>query len=324
MRVNYYRRPEGNISEHGFASENTSRRNGGSANISNQTFGLTLSPEEFLMVENNDYVIAADRIRVFGSALLIPTGIIMNILSFIIFYKIKKYKSAPGSHIMCMAIADNCALLGILAVESYNFKKPQRKPCIQDLNIVLCKSSTILLNAGALWSGILLASATVERYCCIAYPLKVRSWNLSKISKFLNVIYFFASFALNIPVGFDLYLEKENNEPICLFSLGGMSELADHIVNGVLSHVIVTLLILIFTCAIAVRLKKIRNNRKTLSQSVVIQSNKEYVITTMLFAVVCLFLVTRLPMVVVYETARYIQSTLYNWWRLLGKWLYSY
>ena len=75
---------------------------------------------------------------------------------------------------MCMAIADNCALLGILGVQDNNFSKDKPLPSIQDLSIVLCKGSTIFVNAGALWSGLLLASATVERYCCIAFPLKVR------------------------------------------------------------------------------------------------------------------------------------------------------
>ena len=210
---------------------------------------------------------------------------------------------------MCMAIADNCALLGILVVESYNFSKPQRKPCIADLNIVLCKLGTIFLNAGPLWSGILLASAIVERYCCIAFPLKIRSWNLSKISKFLNIIYFFASFGLNIPVGYEVHLEKENNETIGVFPFGGITELSDHIVNGILSHIVVTMIILIFTFAIAVHLKKMKNNRKTLSQNMVIRSSKEFVITTMLFVVACLFLVTRLPMVIVFEIARYFDYT---------------
>ena len=77
--------------------------------------------------------------------------------------------------------------------------------------------------------------------------------------------------------------------------------------NGVLSHIIVTVIILIFTVLIAIHLKKTRNNRKTLSQRVVIQRSKEFVITTMLFAIACLFLVTRLPIVVVFEAKRYLE-----------------
>ena len=315
----FYRGLEGNITNLDFAPINISQHNGSYGNLVNQTFGLNdttqedhpymLSAEEWLMVDSNRYVIAADRARVYGSAVLIPSGIILNFLSFIIFYKLKKYKSAPGSHIMCMAIADNCALLGILVVESYNFSKPQRKPCIADLNIVLCKLGTIFLNAGPLWSGVLLASATVEIYCCIAFPLKIKSWNLTKISKFLNIIYFFASFGLNIPVGYEIYLEKENNETICVFPFGGITELSDHIVNGILSHIIVTMVILIFTVAIAVHLKKMKNNRKSPSQNMVIRSSKEFVITTMLFVVACLFLVTRLPIVIVFEITRYFDYT---------------
>ena len=41
----------------------------------------------------------------------------------------------------------------------------------------------------------------------------------------------------------------------------------------------------------------------------VIRSSKEFVITTMFFVVACLFLVTRLPMVTVFETTRYLDYT---------------
>ena len=208
-----------------------------------------------------------------------------------------------------MAIADNCALLWITAMENYSFTEHHWIPSIQDLNLVLCKGSTVIVNAGALWSGVLLASATVERYFCIAFPLKVKSWNFNKISKILNITYFFTSFALNIPVGYDLYMGTEYNETVCIFPLGGVTEIADLVINGVLSHIIVTMIILMFTVAIAVCLKKTRDNRKTLSQSVVIQRSKEFVITTMLFAVACLFLVTRLPIVIVFEASRYLETT---------------
>ena len=210
---------------------------------------------------------------------------------------------------MCMAIADNCALLGVLGVANYCFNEQQPIPSIQDINIVLCKTSTIVLNAGALWSGMLLASATVERYCCIAFPLKVKTWNFYKISKILNIIYFFASFALNIPLGHNLYLGKYYNETICTMKIDNVSKVSDLLVNVVLSHIIVTLIIFVFTVAIAAHLKKTRNNRRTLSQSIVIQSSKEFVITTMLFAVACLFLVTRLPVIIVFESQRYLEST---------------
>ena len=113
---------------------------------------------------NDSYVVAAEQIQLYGIVTLLPMGIILNTLSFVVFYKIKKHKSAVGLRKMCMAIADSCALLAI-----------------QDLHIVLCKTSIPLGNAGSLWSGVLLASATVERYCCIAYPLKVKTWNLTKL-----------------------------------------------------------------------------------------------------------------------------------------------
>ena len=297
MFLIFHRRLEGDISYDGFGINGTTPDTG----------DFYFTDEQMQMLTNNRYVIAADQI--YGSTILIPTGIILNLLSFVIFYKIKKYKSAPGSHIMCMAFADNCALLGILGAQDNSFSKDKPIPNIQDLNIVLCKGANIFFNSGALWSGFLLASATVERYCCIAYPLKVRLWNMGKLSKILNIVYFFASFGLNIPAGYDLYILKQDNQTFCISPFGGYGDIIDQIVNGILSHIIVTVIILIFTIAIAVHLKRMRNNRKTLCQSAVVQRSKEYVITTMLFAVACLFLVTRLPIVVVFEVARFYDST---------------
>ena len=138
--------------------------------------------------------------------------------------------------------------------------------------------------------------------------LEGQNLELDKISKILNVIYFLASFSLNFPLGLDIHLGTEDNETICDSPPGSPIDIVDQVVNVILSHIIVTIIVFIFTVAIAVYLKKIRNNRRTLSQSVVIQSNKEYVITTMLFAVACLFVATRLPLIVIYETLPYLNN----------------
>ena len=247
-------------------------------------------------------IMLLERIKYYALMILVPTGLVLNTLSFVVFYKIKRHKSAVGCHIMCMAVADNCVLLGAFAVEADILGSS-----LQDRSWFLCKGSTVLVNSGCLWSGLLLASATIERFCCIAYPLKVKTWNLVTVSKILNVVFFFTSFGFNIPTVFGTYIETYENKTTCAFNEEStISKVTDLIVNGIVSNMVIMLLILIFTIAIAVRLHRIRNHRRTLSQNLVLRSNKEVVITSMLFAIACLFLATRLPITVIYEVGRYL------------------
>ena len=67
-------------------------------------------------------------------------------------------------------------------------------PRIHDLSIVLCKSSEMMVNGGALWSGLLLASATIERFCCIAYPLKVKNLEFTHFQQDFQCDDFFSEF----------------------------------------------------------------------------------------------------------------------------------
>ena len=260
------------------------------------------------MVATNPYVIAADQVRLYGNVILIPTGFILNILSLIIFYKIKRHKSATGSHIMCMAVADNFALLGVLLIQNNSFLDDKWLPRIRDLNNFFCKGSLMIVNGGALWSGLLLATATIERFCCIAYPLKVKTWNLLTFSKIFNMVSFFLSFGLNGLVGYDNYIGQDFNHTVCIYVEKGIGVLSDQIINSVFSYIIITGVILIFTIAVAVQLRRTRKDRKTLSQNIAIRSNREFVITTMLFAIACLFLATRLPMVVVFQVSVYFST----------------
>ena len=270
--------------------------------------------EDLLSLLADPRVLVANQVEFYSIMTLVPIGFILNILSFIIFYQIKRHKSAPGSHIMCMAVADNCALLGIVMVEVELSRFGYRTLfdiAIKDLHIFPCKFSLILVNGSALWSGLLLASATVERYCCIAYPLKVKTWNLAPVSKILNVLYFFVSFGLNIPLGYSYISHRstEFNESLCVDSNDVMGDVTDIVVNGVLSHIVILTVIMIFTVAIAFHLRKTKNNRKTLSQHIVNQGSKEFIITSMLFAIACLFIATRLPIVLLFESARYLYFT---------------
>ena len=119
---------------------------------------------------------------------------------------------------------------------------------------------------------------------------------------------FFLSFGLNALVGYDNYIGQEFNKTFCYNSDKSLGVLSDQIINIFFSHIVITSVILIFTIAMAVQLRRTRKDRKTLSQNIAIRSNREFVITTMLFAIACLFLATRLPVVIVYQVSLYYKT----------------
>ena len=123
----------------------------------------------------NHYIDTAFQFGLYSNVILIPIGIILNILSFVIFYKIKTYKSATGLHLMCMAIADNFALVAIFLNDVPAYSIYSIIPDIHAIHNFFCKSVPIFLNGSVLWCGLLLASATVERFICVAFALKVKS-----------------------------------------------------------------------------------------------------------------------------------------------------
>ena len=73
-------------------------------------------------------------------------------------------------------------------------------PQITHLNDVTCKMTTCTVSVGLLSTGLILASATIERFLIVAFPLKFRSFDYGIISKILIGIYYI--FALIVSVAF--------------------------------------------------------------------------------------------------------------------------
>ena len=91
---------------------------------------------------------------------------------------------------MCIAIADICVIIAVFLRESDAYSEFSKLPDLNIFSIFFCKGNAIFLTGAILRSGLLLASAKVERFLCVAFPLKVQNWNMLKISKILNISYF--------------------------------------------------------------------------------------------------------------------------------------
>ena len=137
-------------------------------------------------------------IHMYGLIMLIPLGIIFNSISLIIFQKSQAFSTSIGNHLKCISISDSIVLIGILLINIDKYWEEQLKiPVISSMNNASCKISTYILQVGFLSTGLIMSSATIERFLAIAFPLKYRSWNTVRTSKIMLSVLFMFSFGVS-------------------------------------------------------------------------------------------------------------------------------
>ena len=244
------------------------------------------------------------QVSMYCHMIIIPVGGILNLFCFIVFVKSKTVKTATGIHLTFLTFADGLVLLSSFTYGTEQWSKYIAIPDLRNLSTFTCKFGFYTINVAFLWSGLLLASASFERFLSVAFPLKVQSWRLYKISKILMIVYLVGSLVLCsysflchelVPlkngINACLYTQKEINVQIC--------NISDTIVNMVLSNMACILVIFIFTVMISTRLLKYRRRRSELGNEN--DSGKEFQITLMLVIVATLFLILRIPEVILYQ-----------------------
>ncbi len=232
----------------------------------------------------------ANDFREYSFMVILPVGIVLNFLTIVTFVKVKMHKSSTGLHLTSLAISESLLLMAFAFYwgRSYRFNYTNSVHCIIE-NFAISSMQT--------WSSLLMVSTTVERYVAIAFPLKVKSWNLKLISEisvscsvFLSLVYAGLSAARRTLIKGSVHnscgiipnFEEENmilNKVTTIFGYGFS-----------LSYPVLTF---IFTVLIAHQIYKQKKARNTLVQEGQISnSNKEFRISLMLFVVACMFLVS--------------------------------
>ncbi len=162
------------------------------------------------------------------------------------------------------------------------------------------------------WSGLLLASATTERFLCVAFPLRVKSWNLLFVTKFLMCLYAAVSVILgsihayslqHVPViGRDRSSCQAN--PYHL----NLRKFTANVTFTFIANGICPCLIFVFTILIAIYLFKYKAQRRVLTHNSSMVESKEFTITLMLFIIACTDLVSRLFQMAVWHVRNYYQT----------------
>ena len=264
----------------------------------------------------NSWTILAEQIGIYGSITVAPFGFLFNIVSLVVFYKCKTHKTATGLHLMCIAVADNLLILGMIAFRSPLWKAHINIPDFLNMSNVSCKGVGFLIWFAFLWSGMLLVSATVERFVSIAFALKVKSWNLLRVSKILILFYLVICISLIGMWTYTLELVQYRSVSICIGkpSHYNLFNLLNTVIFTIISNGICAGIILISTILIAIFLFSYKQKRKEMRQNNnEDQSNREFRISLMLFAVACFFIIFRFPGIIILEIRQYYQSrNIYN------------
>ena len=247
-------------------------------------------------------------ITMYGILISVLLGFVLNTLSLIVLITSKNFSSSIGTHLKSLAVADNIQIIAILfrSVDG-NWEKKLHFPVFYTLNDAFCMLISYLLSVGRISTGVILASATVERFLAVAFPLKFKSWNLNLLSKIVIGIYFLIAFGISIipliareiaPNGRCVVKEKYDN-------LVQTNILLSHSIfaNGICGGSI-----LLFNTFIIASLFKYRKKRDDLSNTSSSHSQKEFQITIMLLVVACLFIILRLPKLIILNIARRSRS----------------
>ncbi len=267
---------------------------------------------EYLLVETstgvkensippNDMEIT-QQIEMYGTLVFAPLGIMFNLLSSIIFVKLKFQKSAAGLHLLLFTVSETLMLVGILMSRPMTWAQHTNIPVVDRLHTTYCFVVQFIFSSQLVWSSLLLLTATIERFVAVTFPLRAKSWNLWRVSKIMATTNTFISFVLGIIGGLGKTLNKNTFPNSCKDNpKHEMLTLLTRIVTyTVLGNTIGPILVLIFTVLIARTIYKQFLIRKNLACQADTQRTKEFHITVMLFITACVFLMSRIFLIIVW------------------------
>ena len=209
---------------------------------------------------------------------------------------------------MATAVVDNCLL-----VEFYFSGPGQRNdyisiPNVAGMNLIFCRFVYFLLGFGILLSSFLLVSVTIDRYISIAFPLKVKSWNLLRTSQISMLVYIVISFTWSAAYVNVIRIIQYKDLSLCTHGKRFKDILAT-VTSAAVTNILCSTLILLFTILIPLSLSKMRKKRRNLNYANNSQRN-EYKIEFMVFIVAALYILLRFPMVIIVNWITYYPTSI--------------
>ena len=147
---------------------------------------------EILHRQQNDGILLY--ITMYGTLIWTPLGLILNTLSLVTLIKCKNFSISVGNYLKSLCVADNILIVGFCLSINHHWQNTLSIPLIPNLNEVTCKITICTVSVGIFCIGLILASATIERFLVVAFPLKF--WSCNSGIKGLICSYFILSLAV--------------------------------------------------------------------------------------------------------------------------------
>ncbi len=255
-------------------------------------------------VENNNTVhlpeVSLERKIWFYSYLFFtPVGVVLNLTSVVVLCILKEHKRCLGLKMIFLALADSVFIGGMCLFLINNMYSTHRIiPNIIGMSKTFCLlTSTLFLHTGVTCSSTFLAAITVERYLIIAFPLRVKAWNLLRFTIIFFCAVFIISFLSSIPMIFALDVVERGTIELCKLKAGARHHFINimyvqNAVNGTNTVIIATFTFLICLC-----LAKARKWRHDMTNSVQ-RTESDFKVSVMVVVVASLFVLTRTPQLV--------------------------
>ena len=252
------------------------------------------------------------QIEMYAGLVVIPIGFVLNLLCLMIFIKSGIVRTPTGIHLVFLTLADNLLLVSLFIANTQVWARLIKISNLQAITSFVCAGVHLTVNVGFLWTGLLLVSATFERFLSVTFPIKIQQWSLYSKTKILMVVYFTGSVSVcgYTVLCFEIkYGDYGENECVYTQTYNEMCYVGDIAVNTVLANVVCSFLILVFSLFTSMALYRYKRNRVLTAQ--ISQNNnsngkdRELKITAMLVTVATLFLILRLPEMILYQLMAY-------------------
>ncbi len=205
-----------------------------------------------------------------------------------------------GLHLLCLAVSEFVLLVAF----ALNWPWPH---AIKYKSVVFCIITNFLVSSQQTWSGLLMVSMTIERYFSVAFPLKVKLWNLKRITKVSMLFLGFCSLILGGLSGARRTVNSTKVPNKCVNNpdFKELNIFSNNFTYTAVGFGLCPVITFIFTVLIAHQLFKHKRARQAMTQEgQTSEDNREFVITVMLFLVACMFLLSKIFQV----TLWYIRS----------------
>ena len=241
---------------------------------------------------------------------LMTLGLLLNTLCIAVFIKSKLAKTSVAIQMISLSIGDNVGLVAMFALNSALWSKFIDIIDLTVINNITCATIFYSGTAVALFTGLLMSAATIERFYCVTFPLKVKVWNLRRKSKvWLPVLVvislvmpIFRYFCHDVSV-----VGKDGTKSCSAFATLNNKMFCNNLEVAVLviANVVCTLIILVLSILTGVMLYRSRARRQEMSvnnNNNNSNENREFRITAMLLTEATFFLVSRLSLAILVPT----------------------